>query len=180
MHAFEDQIVECEPQQQDEMESYSWIVELPELQSVMRCRAERVEDQQDDPQQIQQHFGVDAASVTTVVYAAEKQIDQEAAPRCGRRQHKLQRVQQAECTGAQRGGLAEFAARFARLDLCRGREVSVALADETVLGVARGLGPDGALMVESDGELKPYYAADVSLRSAKAASNAGRCSRRRW
>ena len=63
-----------------------------------------------------------------------------------------------------RGGLAAFSHRFARLDVCRGRPVRVVLTGETMTGIARGIGPDGALVVEHDGHLHEYHAAEVSLR----------------
>ena len=67
------------------------------------------------------------------------------------------------------GGAAAVTAEWeARSSFARGRRVRVALAAESFEGVTRGLGPDGALRVETDaGQLRTVTAGDVTaLRRA--------------
>jgi len=63
-------------------------------------------------------------------------------------------------------GFAPFAARWADYDLTRDRAVRVLEANGERRGIARGIGADGALQVEIDGQLTRLYSGDVSLRVA--------------
>jgi len=61
-------------------------------------------------------------------------------------------------------GFAPFMAPFEALDLCRGRPVTVHAAEGVRPAVARGVGEDGALCVEMDGETRFVHGGEVSLR----------------
>lgn len=61
-------------------------------------------------------------------------------------------------------GFAPFMSSFRALDLCRDQPVTVHGADGARHGVARGVGEDGALRVEVDGETRFVHGGEVSLR----------------
>lgn len=61
-------------------------------------------------------------------------------------------------------GFAPFIEPFQRLDLCRDRPVTIHGADGPCPGVARGVGADGALRVEINGETHSVHGGEVSLR----------------
>jgi len=63
-----------------------------------------------------------------------------------------------------REGLAPFLAEWRRRDAYRDRPVTVRTPHAEFAGIARGIDEQGALLLESDGELRRYYAGDVSLR----------------
>jgi len=65
----------------------------------------------------------------------------------------------------QREGFAAFAAEWRTHDALFDRPVRVLLANESVLGVARGVAPDGALLVEVNGTLRRFTSGDVSVRA---------------
>ncbi len=69
-------------------------------------------------------------------------------------------------TGGAEEILQEYATRSSYAD---GRHVRVALGDETITGITRGLAGDGALLVETEtGEIRHVHAGDVTaLRPAK-------------
>jgi len=63
-------------------------------------------------------------------------------------------------TGGAQEILKEYAARSSYAD---GRHVRVALGDETIEGITRGLAGDGALLVETEtGEIRRVHAGDVT------------------
>lgn len=70
-----------------------------------------------------------------------------------------------------REGLGGFLERYARFDICAGERVSVLAANDTVEGVARGINPDGALLVDVGGKIEAFFAAEVSLRLQSNAYN---------
>nr|WP_201745819.1 bifunctional biotin--[acetyl-CoA-carboxylase] ligase/biotin operon repressor BirA [Xylella taiwanensis] len=61
-------------------------------------------------------------------------------------------------------GLAPFLPRYAKLDCLVGCAVRIQKANLKYVGIARGLASDGALLVEIDGVLCPFYAGEVSVR----------------
>ncbi len=63
-------------------------------------------------------------------------------------------------------GFAPFVAEWRRHDGLADREVTVCAAGEELRGVARGIGPDGALLLEQSGALRRIFSGDVSLRAA--------------
>jgi BirA family biotin operon repressor/biotin-[acetyl-CoA-carboxylase] ligase len=65
----------------------------------------------------------------------------------------------------EREGFAAFADRFAQRDLLRGRSVRTTLA-EVPDGVARGVSPQGALLVQSAGGIASITSGEVSVRLA--------------
>lgn len=62
------------------------------------------------------------------------------------------------------GGFAGFVADWNALDLSAGREVRIEGAGETLQGIARGIDPSGALIVEAAGRRHHLHAGEVSLR----------------
>lgn len=65
-----------------------------------------------------------------------------------------------------RDGFAPFADRWCGLDFLSGRNVTVTSGGRTTTGIARGIGPDGALLVDSGGGIRVVMAGDVTLRGA--------------
>jgi BirA family biotin operon repressor/biotin-[acetyl-CoA-carboxylase] ligase len=64
----------------------------------------------------------------------------------------------------QRSGLSAFLAEWRARDICRDQSVELHFPDRVEYGVARGIDNSGALLLESNGVVKPYYAGEVSLR----------------
>lgn len=63
-----------------------------------------------------------------------------------------------------REGLAPFLEEWRRRDAFRDRPVTVHTPHATVSGIARGIDEQGSLLIERGGEVRRYYAGDVSLR----------------
>ncbi|WP_221179859.1 biotin--[acetyl-CoA-carboxylase] ligase [Salinisphaera orenii] len=66
--------------------------------------------------------------------------------------------------GFQSQGFEPFQARWPVFDVARDAPVRVIEGDGEQVGIARGIGPDGALQVEIGGRTRPVYSGDVSLR----------------
>ena len=66
----------------------------------------------------------------------------------------------------QSGGFADFHAQWRRYDLIEGKRVVLSLPTGEVVGQARGVDRDGALLLAVDGTLCRYTSGDVSLRVA--------------
>lgn len=66
----------------------------------------------------------------------------------------------------QASGFESFRKRWPELDLAHDRKVMVDDGECQRYGIARGIGPDGALRVEFEGNIESVYAGDVSLRVA--------------
>jgi BirA family biotin operon repressor/biotin-[acetyl-CoA-carboxylase] ligase len=66
----------------------------------------------------------------------------------------------------ERDGFAPFAAAWRESDALLGASVTVNGADGTTQGVARGIDASGALLVETQGDLRRFRSGDVSVRSA--------------
>ena len=66
--------------------------------------------------------------------------------------------------GFQSQGFEPFQARWPVFDVARDAPVRVIEGDGERVGIARGIGPDGALQVEIGGRTRPVYSGDVSLR----------------
>jgi BirA family biotin operon repressor/biotin-[acetyl-CoA-carboxylase] ligase len=65
-----------------------------------------------------------------------------------------------------RSGFAPFAAEWATLDSLRDVPVTVVRHDGACAGVARGADVDGALLLDTGGEILRVHAGEVSLRPA--------------
>jgi BirA family biotin operon repressor/biotin-[acetyl-CoA-carboxylase] ligase len=63
-------------------------------------------------------------------------------------------------------GFAPFHAEWSRADALAGRAVRVLAQRAERAGVARGIAPDGALLVEIDGRIERVTSGEVSLRIA--------------
>ncbi|MGB6605382.1 MAG: biotin--[acetyl-CoA-carboxylase] ligase, partial [Steroidobacteraceae bacterium] len=67
-------------------------------------------------------------------------------------------------TGFETEGLKPFLEEWRQADALRGREVSVAAADGTARGVARGIDLRGALLVETRDGVRRFISGDVTVR----------------
>ena len=61
-------------------------------------------------------------------------------------------------------GFEPFADSWRRLDVLHGKPVSVRVGARTWRGEARGIAPDGALLVARNGELEAVLSGDVTVR----------------
>jgi BirA family transcriptional regulator, biotin operon repressor / biotin---[acetyl-CoA-carboxylase] ligase len=68
-------------------------------------------------------------------------------------------------TGFEREGLKPFLEEWRQADALRGRQVSVAAADGTARGVARGIDLRGALLVETREGVRRFISGDVTVRT---------------
>ena len=64
----------------------------------------------------------------------------------------------------QDSGLSPFLAEWRTRDICRDQLVELHFPDKVQQGIARGIDLNGALLLESEGVVKPYHAGEVSLR----------------
>ena len=63
-------------------------------------------------------------------------------------------------------GFGRFAEAWAKADCLRGRDIVVDTGDGVVSGVARGISPDGQLLLESGGTTHRFMTGDVRVRAA--------------
>jgi len=63
-------------------------------------------------------------------------------------------------------GLAPFLTRWFELDYFLDKQVNLMIADNMQTGVCRGINEQGALLLEIDGEIKPFIGGEISLRLA--------------
>lgn len=61
-------------------------------------------------------------------------------------------------------GLTPFIARWRGLDNFLDRPVKLLIGDQEIHGIERGIDPQGALLLEQDGLIKPYIGGEISLR----------------
>lgn len=61
-------------------------------------------------------------------------------------------------------GLTLFIPRWKKLDNYLDRTVKLILGDKELIGVARGIDRQGALLLEQDGEIKSFIGGEISLR----------------
>lgn len=64
----------------------------------------------------------------------------------------------------QKTGLTPFLSEWAAADLLQGREVSLVRANEVIQGVARGISPEGALVLSVGGTLQHHTSGETTLR----------------
>jgi BirA family biotin operon repressor/biotin-[acetyl-CoA-carboxylase] ligase len=64
-------------------------------------------------------------------------------------------------------GLSPFIARWRQLDNFIDRPVKLLIGEQQILGIARGIDQQGALLLEQDGVIKPFIGGEISLRSAE-------------
>ncbi|MCA4825653.1 MAG: bifunctional biotin--[acetyl-CoA-carboxylase] ligase/biotin operon repressor BirA [Serratia rubidaea] len=64
-------------------------------------------------------------------------------------------------------GLSPFIARWRELDNFIDRPVKLLIGEQQILGIARGIDQQGALLLEQDGVIKPFIGGEISLRSAE-------------
>ncbi|MGO1247993.1 MAG: bifunctional biotin--[acetyl-CoA-carboxylase] ligase/biotin operon repressor BirA, partial [Oceanisphaera sp.] len=63
-------------------------------------------------------------------------------------------------------GIAAFSAQWNRLDYFNGKPVRMLMGDQVVLGIARGIDSQGALLLElENGKIKRFLGGEVSLRA---------------
>jgi BirA family biotin operon repressor/biotin-[acetyl-CoA-carboxylase] ligase len=63
-----------------------------------------------------------------------------------------------------REGFPPFRGGWDRLDLARGRTVTVTVGEGTVAGTCRGIDDSGALLVQAGGRTDRYLSGEVSVR----------------
>lgn len=63
-------------------------------------------------------------------------------------------------------GFAPLRERWRRYDCCDGRAVQVLLGERRIVGVARGVSEQGALLLDVDGVVQRFHGGEVSLRLA--------------
>jgi len=61
-------------------------------------------------------------------------------------------------------GLASFVPRWRNLDNFIDRPVKLLIGDKEIHGIERGIDPQGALLLELDGEIKTFIGGEISLR----------------
>jgi BirA family biotin operon repressor/biotin-[acetyl-CoA-carboxylase] ligase len=64
-------------------------------------------------------------------------------------------------------GLAPFISRWRKLDNFIDRPVKLLIGEQQIFGIARGIDQQGALLLEQEGEIKPFIGGEISLRSAE-------------
>ncbi len=64
----------------------------------------------------------------------------------------------------ERDGFAPFQKRWQMLDNYYNRPVKLLIGEREIKGIARGINDQGALLLEQDGEVKPYLGGEISLR----------------
>ena len=70
----------------------------------------------------------------------------------------------------EREGFAPFRDAWMTLDALRGRAVRVLAGDSAVSGTARGVDEDGALLLESGGQMRRFVSGEASLRLTEGAA----------
>jgi biotin-(acetyl-CoA carboxylase) ligase len=61
-------------------------------------------------------------------------------------------------------GFSPYRTEWQRFDVLAGREIDLQMADRTIAGTARGVGPDGTLLIERDGVTTPHLAGHIVMR----------------
>ena len=69
-------------------------------------------------------------------------------------------------TQFEHNGLQAFVEPWRSLDLYRDKQIKLLLGQQTILGTCRGINEVGALLLESEGQLKGYYGGEISVRPA--------------
>lgn len=64
-------------------------------------------------------------------------------------------------------GLTPYLSRWKNLDNFINRPVKLIIGDKEIFGVSRGIDAQGALLLEQNGEVKPWMGGEISLRSAE-------------
>ncbi|WP_127960039.1 bifunctional biotin--[acetyl-CoA-carboxylase] ligase/biotin operon repressor BirA [Serratia microhaemolytica] len=64
-------------------------------------------------------------------------------------------------------GLAPFVDRWCALDNFINRPVKLLTGNQQVIGIARGIDQQGALLLEQNGQIRPMISGEISLRSAE-------------
>ncbi|CNI71645.1 biotin--protein ligase [Yersinia massiliensis] len=63
-------------------------------------------------------------------------------------------------------GLSAFISRWREMDNYLDRPVKLIIGNQEIYGVARGIDQQGALLLDQDGNIKPYIGGEISLRGA--------------
>lgn len=64
----------------------------------------------------------------------------------------------------EREGLSPFISRWRKLDNFMNRPVKLLIGEQEIFGVARGIDQQGALLLDQNGEVKPFIGGEISLR----------------
>lgn len=63
-------------------------------------------------------------------------------------------------------GLSAFISRWREMDNYLDRRVKLIIGNQEIYGIARGIDQQGALLLEQNGDVKPYIGGEISLRGA--------------
>ncbi|WP_342221553.1 bifunctional biotin--[acetyl-CoA-carboxylase] ligase/biotin operon repressor BirA [Candidatus Fukatsuia endosymbiont of Tuberolachnus salignus] len=77
---------------------------------------------------------------------------------------ELLSVLRREIAKFEKNGLTDFIPRWFELDNYLDRPVKLIIGDQEILGIARGIDPQGALLLEQNGVEKIYLGGEISLR----------------
>ncbi|WP_411706087.1 bifunctional biotin--[acetyl-CoA-carboxylase] ligase/biotin operon repressor BirA [Edaphovirga cremea] len=64
----------------------------------------------------------------------------------------------------EREGLSPFISRWRELDNFLDRPVKLLIGEQEIFGIARGIDQQGALLLDQNGEIKPFIGGEISLR----------------
>lgn len=64
----------------------------------------------------------------------------------------------------EREGLSPFISRWRELDNFLNRPVKLLIGEQEIFGIARGIDQQGALLLDQNGEIKPFIGGEISLR----------------
>ncbi len=67
----------------------------------------------------------------------------------------------------EQNGLESFKARWLQRDCYMNTKVKLQLGDREVVGISRGIDQQGALLLESQGQLQRYYSGEIRLRPVR-------------
>ncbi|MDC0413313.1 biotin--[acetyl-CoA-carboxylase] ligase, partial [Pelagibacteraceae bacterium] len=61
-------------------------------------------------------------------------------------------------------GLAPFLILWEAYDFLKNREIHLEMSNKTIIGIMRGISERGALLLEVDGEIQPFFSGDTRVR----------------
>ena len=107
MHLLEHEVVDHEPEEEQEVEQHAGRCVRPEGQQMVRHEGRQVERKHRSTGLVEEHLGVHAASrELTVLRASEVQLCREGAPRASGGEHRGEAKEQTQGAGAGQAGPA--------------------------------------------------------------------------
>ncbi|QLE83838.1 bifunctional biotin--[acetyl-CoA-carboxylase] ligase/biotin operon repressor BirA [Shewanella sp. Scap07] len=65
----------------------------------------------------------------------------------------------------EQSGLGAFLPRWQQADIFENQQVKLSMGDKSISGICRGIDEQGALLLESEGEVRAYVGGEISLRA---------------